>query len=128
MKRIRLLISFLVLLIFIVSCSEKEVSDDKIQKEFEYSYIFVGDEENPYTGKIVAKYENGQKKWEVNYVNAIKEGIQTDCYPNGEKMLEGKYINGKREGTWISWDENGNNVELMYKEGKEISSKELKMH
>ena len=123
MKRFTILISFLVLLLFL-SCSEKKVSDEKIQKEFEYSYIFVGDEENPYTGKIIAKYANGEKKWEVNYKDGVKEGIQTDWYSNGEKMLEGLYTNGKKEGTWIRWDEDGNKVEQMYKEGKEISSQE----
>jgi len=125
MKRFRILISFLVLLLFIVSCFEKEVSDDMIQKEVDYVFIYVGDEENPYTGKIIAKYENGDKKWEVNYKNGIKEGIQTDWYPNGEKMLEGMYKNGKKEGTWSSWDKNGKKKEIMFKEDREISSKDF---
>ena len=127
MNRFGIIISLLVLLTFL-SCSEKEVSNQEIPQEIEYIFVYDGEEENPYTGKIIAKYENGQKKWEVNYEQAKKEGIQTDWYPNGEKMLEGMYEGGKRVGTWISWDENGNNAELMYKEGKEISSKESKMH
>ena len=125
MKRFRILISSVVLLLFLVSCSEKEVSEDKFQKEIDYVYIYVGDEENPYTGKIIAKYENGEKKWEVNYKDGIKEGIQTDWYPNGEKMLEGMYKNGKKEGTWTMWDKNGKKTEIVFKEGWEISSKKL---
>jgi antitoxin component YwqK of YwqJK toxin-antitoxin module len=115
MNQFKSLISLLILLSFL-SCTEKEVIDDKIQKEIDYEFIYVGDEENPYTGKIVAKYENGNKKWEVDYVNGIKEGIQTDWYPNGEKKLEGMYINGKKYGVWIVWDEKGNNMETDYTE------------
>lgn len=121
MNRIRLIISLLVLLLLMASCKEKEVIDDKMQKEIDYEFIYVRDEENPYSGKIIAKYENANKKWEVNYVNGIKEGIQTDWYPNGEKMLEGMYIHGKKEGTWTRWDEDSKKTEIEFKEGKEIS-------
>ena len=125
MNRLKILISFLGLLLLFVSCAEKEVSDDKIQNEIDYFFIYVGDEENPYTGKIIAKYENGDKKWEVNYKNGIKEGIQTDWYANGEKMLEGMYKNGSKEGTWSKCDKKGKKTEIMYKDGKEISSEEF---
>lgn len=113
MNQAKLIISFIMLSLFI-SCSDKEASTDKIQTETEYSYIYIGDEENPYTGKIIAKYENGNKKWEVNYVNGIKEGIQTDWYPYGEKMAEGMYKNGKKSGIWMMWDEDGNKTEMVY--------------
>ena len=114
MKIFRFFISFLVVLLLTVSCAEKEESNKAMQQEVEYIFVYDGEEENPYTGKIIAKYENGQKKWEVNYVNAIKEGIQTDWYPNGDKMMEGMYKNGKRVGTWKMWDEKGNKTEKDY--------------
>jgi len=120
MERFRFIISFFIILLLFISCFEKEVINDKIQKENEYSYIYIGDEENPYTGKIVAKYENGNKKWEVNYKNGIKAGIQIDWYANGEKMLEGVYINGKKEGTWSKWDNEGKKTKIVFEKGKEI--------
>ena len=119
MNHVKIIISFL-LIFLILLCSEKEANNDKMQAENEYSYIYVGDEKNPYTGKIVAKYKNGNKKWEVNYENGIKNGIQTDWYPNGEKMMEGLYKNGMKDGIWIMWDENGNKIENEYKAGKEM--------
>jgi len=120
---IRFMIYIVILIIFMFSCSEKEVSEINNQQEIEYIYIFDGEEENPYTGKIIAKYENGQKKWEVNYINAIKEGIQTDWYPNGEKMLKGNYENGKKEGIWFRWDMDGKKSKILFSEGKEIEIK-----
>jgi len=114
----------LILTTFIFSCSNKEISDDNGQQEIEYLYIFDGEEENPYSGIIISKYENGQKKWEVNYKNAIKEGIQTDWYPNGKKMSEGNYIKGKKEGTWSRWNKDGKKTIIVFKDGKEISLKE----
>jgi len=124
MERFRFIITLFIILLLNISCSEKEVINDKIQKENDYSYIYVGDEENPYTGKIVAKYENGNKKWEVNYKNGIKEGIQIDWYENGEKKMEGYYKNGKKEGSWAKWDMKGYKKVTVYEEGKEISLKE----
>jgi len=123
MNLIRFMVYIVILIIFMFSCSEKEVSEINNQQEIEYIYIFDGEEENPYTGKIIAKYENGQKKWEVNYINAIKEGIQTDWYPNGEKMLKGNYENGKKEGIWFRWDMDGKKSKILFSEGKEIEIK-----
>jgi antitoxin component YwqK of YwqJK toxin-antitoxin module len=49
-----------------------------------------------------------QKKLEVNYVNGLKEGLQTEWYESGVKSKEVNYTNGKEHGSTIGWHENGN--------------------
>ena len=41
--------------------------------------------EEPYTGKYVIYYENGQKRYEGNFVTGKMEGKQIKWHENGQK-------------------------------------------
>jgi len=57
--------------------------------------------EEPFTGKYVKYYEDGQKKLEEHYKNGKLEGISTGWFDNGQKHWEGSYKGGKKDGHWI---------------------------
>ena len=66
--------------------------------------------ETPYTGRVVDKYTNGQKRVEGTYKDGKREGLNTKWYENGQKKEEltfkdGRPINKK-------WDKDGNRLEL----------------
>jgi antitoxin component YwqK of YwqJK toxin-antitoxin module len=72
-----------------------------------------------YTGKYVKWHENGQKRFEWNYVDGKLEGLSTYWYENGQKRFEGNYVDGKEEGLVTGWDENGQKIrEGNYVDGK----------
>ena len=57
--------------------------------------VYVPNQEEPFTGKRLCHYENGQKE------------------------LEGYYKDGKKDGKWIYWYENGQvKSEDYYKDGR----------
>ena len=63
--------------------------------------------EEPFTGKTVGYYSNGEKKAEIEYRNGKQHGKTSVWHKNGQKMGEAEY----RDGELISskrWDENGN--------------------
>ena len=64
--------------------------------------------EEPYTGKYVIYYENGQKRYEGNFVTGKMEGKQIKWHENGQKSYEANYEKGKEHGIVTSWDREGN--------------------
>tara|TARA_B100000676_G_scaffold257484_1_gene265326 strand:+ start:176 stop:526 length:351 start_codon:yes stop_codon:yes gene_type:complete len=61
----------------------------------------------PFTGVVVWKSDNGQKKWERTYKEGKWDGPQTSWYDSGQKKWEGTFKDGEK----ISdkrWDEDGN--------------------
>ena len=48
------------------------------------------------------RYENGQKKFEENYVKQRMEGLWTSRYENGQKRYKATLVNGQIEGIWTS--------------------------
>ena len=76
--------------------------------------------EKPLTGKYTEKYHNGNLKYEVNYINGKKEGLETFWYISGGKYIQTSYKNDKEDGIWNQWFENGQlKLEAHYKNGKE---------
>ena len=63
--------------------------------------------EKPLTGKYTEKYHNGNLKYEVNYVNGKKEGLEIFWYISGGKYIQTTYKNDKEDGIWNQWFENG---------------------
>ena len=59
-----------------------------------------------YTGSVVDKYQNGQKKSEKTYRKGKRDGKQTYWYENGQKEKEGTYKDGNGKSTY--WDKDGN--------------------
>lgn len=63
-------------------------------------------------------HDNGQKLYEVTYVNGKMEGLYQEWHENGKKHVEVKYVNGKKEGLFQSWHNNGQKeCEIRYVNG-----------
>ena len=78
--------------------------------------------ETPFTGVVVAKHENGQKRLEVTYKDGKLEGLSLWWHENGQKKSEATYKDGKLEGLVTEWYENGQKeTEATYKDGKLVS-------
>ena len=56
--------------------------------------IYLPNQEEPFTGKNLCKYENGQKKIEGNYKDGKKDGKWTEWYENGQIKSERNYKDG----------------------------------
>ena len=84
--------------------------------------IYEVNSETPFTGVVVAKHENGQKRLEVTYKDGKLEGLSLWWHENGQKKSEATYKDGKLEGLVTEWYENGQKeTEATYKDGKLVS-------
>jgi len=110
-------ILILISLLFVTGCmEEKEVTSLQDRGGVKYEI----NSEVGFTGRLVKKYENGQKKEETNYKDGKKDGVFTFWFENGQKKLEGKFKNGKDVGLWTGWHKNGQKgLEWNLKNGKE---------
>ena len=119
-------ILILISLLFLTGCmEEKEVSSLQDRGGVKYEI----NSETPFTGKLVKKYEGGQKEFEWDYTNGELDGrltywdkegnvTKTEEYKDGQKIYEGNFIDGKEEGLWTWWDEEGNVTETeTFKDG-----------
>ena len=52
-------------------------------------------------------YLNGQKEWEGNYKDGLRDGLWTEWYENGQKKSEKNYKDGRQDGLSTGWYENG---------------------
>lgn len=127
-------------------CIEKMNNSSKTEKERSYKQGLKH-------GQWTIWYPNGKKRYECEYLNNLKHGIErfyfengnieseinyrkgkkngrwTVWYENGQKYYEVSYSNNVREGKWFSWHSNGKKAsEVVYrggkKTGREISWKE----
>ena len=73
-----------------------------------------------FTGKQTEYYANGNLKYEVNYKNGKKDGLETFWYNSGAMYIQTNYINDLEDGTWNQWYESGQlKLDAQYKNGKE---------
>ena len=81
--------------------------------------VFLPNDINPYTGKYLCKYDNGQKEKEGRYKDGKLDGKWTVWYNNGQTWYEGNYKDGKLDGKWTWWNKSGQKVrQKNYKNGK----------
>ena len=119
MKPANLLVLFISLPLLLGGCGgEKEVVNfDLIEKREGIRYL--KDSDTPYTGRVIALYDEGQKKFEGTYKNGKHHGLWVHWYKNGQKEEERTYRSGKREGLRVRWHENGQKAtEGIYKNDK----------
>ena len=126
MKQTLLIITAL-MLVFGCGSSEKEPEKELINYEttlIERDGVFYTKDTNkPYSGLVLALYNNGEKKSEGTLKDGEPDGVWTYWHENGQKESEGTYKNGKEDGKWTRWYENGQKrVEKNYKDGEEIGS------
>ena len=87
MKRITLI---LILFLFLTGC-EKEVSSLQDRNGIKYEI----NNEVGFTGRLVEKDEDGQKKAEGNYKDGKREGLLIEWDENGEIQSALTYISGE---------------------------------
>jgi len=81
--------------------------------------VYLPNEPEPFTGKYDGYYSSGKKKFETNYKDGKKNGLETFWSENGQKWFEGNFKNGKQNGLITAWGENGQKLkETNYKDGK----------
>ena len=61
----------------------------------------------PVNGRVVVRYENGQKHFEGTYKDGRRDGLWIEWWENGQKRGEGTYKDGRADGPWKSWCGNG---------------------
>ena len=85
----------------------------------EQNIVFLPNDTDPYTGKYLCKYDNGQKEREGRYKNGKLIGKWTVWYENGQIMREENYKDGKLDGKQTKWSKGGQKVsQKNYKNGK----------
>ena len=113
-------VSLLVIVFFsFCSCTEKKLSSDDVEyrkddrgKEILYA---IGEDEPFGTGRrayVTEKYDNGQIRFEIGFINGLKDGKIEFWQSNGLPELTGIYAQGKREGTFVAYGKTG---ELVYR-------------
>ena len=111
-------IIFFLLIASLFSCSEREISYDKLQER--NGIFYAMNEKDPYSGKVVAIKKDGRKLRELYVKNGKLHGLAIIYYDNGQRKKEGTYKAGKKDGQWAFWYDNGQKErEGAYKEGKE---------
>ena len=53
------------------------------------------------------RFSNNNLKYQVEYINGIKQGKEIFLYESGSKKIESHFKNGKENGLWQQWYENG---------------------
>ena len=95
-------------------CREKEGQDRN-------GLVYLPNQQEPFTGKNLCKYENGQFKVEGHYKDGEQDGKWTLWHANGQMHTEGHYKDGVLDGKWIWWLENGQiSKEQIYKDGRRV--------
>jgi len=113
-------LSFLGIMAFsFCSCSEKKLSSDDVEyrkDEKGNEILYAIGEEKPFgAGKrayVTEKHENGEIRFEIGFVNGLKDGKMEFWQNNGLPELTGIYSQGKRDGTFIAYGKTG---ELVYR-------------
>ena len=70
--------------------------------------VFLLNETNPYTGKYLCKYDNGQNEKEGRYKGGRSIGKWTFWYEDGNLKIEGEIISETESGGFILRDRGGN--------------------
>ena len=108
------------LLLVFFSCSKEEIlSTDKLEYREDENGIErlyrAGDDEPVglwQLARVTENHPNGQKKFEIGFVDGLKHGSFFFWQPNGILKLTGSFERGKREGEFISYGRGG---EILYK-------------
>lgn len=73
----------------------------------------------PFTGRVIDLYANGQERYEGQYRDGIKSGRWVQWHSNGRKREEFYYHNGHIHGPYLSWYTNGRvRIKARYTFGK----------
>jgi len=117
MKYFNVLIVVLVLGAFVSGCSKyREI--DKSQTSERMGLIYDNSSSEPYTGKVVSKYNNGETEKIESYKNGELVG-KIDYYESGQIALKRNFKDGKLSGKFIAYYESGKiKLKGNYKDGR----------
>ena len=93
--------NFLIILIFILTASQsvsESISSDALVSRENITYQKFSIE--PYSGKVVDFYKNGQLQKIGQYTNGKKQGIWESYTERGDLKSRGEYRANEREGKW----------------------------
>jgi len=91
--------------IFAMGCGQKVVDIDQTVVRDLIRYEVNSEE--PFSGKIIGYYPNGQKIAESEYRAGKKHGKSIEWYKNGQKKFEIEYRDNKRHGQGVWWHSSG---------------------
>ena len=111
LKRIVCLMCCLFASTMFAGCEEKSIFVATICIETEGQIrndtVYLPNQQEPFTGKNLCVYSNGQKKSEGKFKDGKKDGKWTQWHSNGQIESEGNYKDGKEDGKWTRWYSNG---------------------
>jgi antitoxin component YwqK of YwqJK toxin-antitoxin module len=111
MKTLNYILSLLMILVS-MNISAQEIYLD-------YNGIYLASNMEPYNGKFMEYYENGNIKGENQFVEGVLNGVTTLYFENGMKSEIRSYKNGRKDGTWLVWNTQGIKVaEANYKNNR----------
>jgi len=90
--------------ILLSGCS-KTIDREKLQSRAGIYYEI--NETAPYSGMANLFHPNGQKAFEVSFVDGRKQGLETRWLDNGQKSSEINYVDGNKHGKQTVWHDNG---------------------
>ena len=111
------IIIIIIMLSLLVGCSQREVEASELQNR--NGIYYVVNEEEPFTGKYVNHYDNGQVKVDGGFKEGLRQGEFIFYYENGQVKSNENYKDGKLHGEGIKYYEDGQvELDLNYKDGK----------
>jgi len=103
------------------------IDSSKIQRSISNGIVYCMHEGQPFTGIVMDRYENGQKKGEANLKDGKQDGKMIAWFETGQKKREWNFKDGKLDGKVTKWNANGQiESEENYKDGKRQDDKEAK--
>ena len=105
MKKILLAILITSIITACDSPLDKEV--DISQKQNRNGIVYVVNENKPFSGKMVGKYENGQIKVSEKYKDGKFNGEQVNYYSNGQVKEKEAFDMGVPVGEYVKYYSNG---------------------
>ena len=93
--------------------------EEKFDAYQEGSLCYLKDDEEPYTGKAVELYENGNVSLDGEFHEGRAHGEEVWWYDNGNKNSLVTFRHGNRHGPHLVWYEGGQlQIDVCYTDGK----------
>jgi antitoxin component YwqK of YwqJK toxin-antitoxin module len=110
-----LLLSLLVL----TACAKPDVLADKLDKR--NGIIYQVDSDEPFTGRSMRFYENGQLENTTDYKDGKKDGLSVWFWENGNMGQRANLKEGKKNGLLEAFNKNGELIRsVIYKNGAKV--------
>ena len=102
-----------------------DISKTVERKGIKYIILPDGSSNEPFTGSVIEKYDNGQLTGKTAYKAGKPEGSSELYYENGQLKFKGTFRDGKQVGRYSHYYENGQlRFKGIYKDGKHEGSTE----